>query len=206
MSRWPQSATSGRDGAPAPRPAPPRRRGGGGGAGPPPATRHPDGCQGWAREQVADSGPHAEAFELLAAGAQQTWELAYRDQRVAEADAAWAACMADAGHPGLRVPADVPQSFADTLNAATAEPYAAITESSSAEEKDAARLAADRARAALADDEIALALDDLDCNEEVGHAAVLATVVAERQKEFFDTHQAEFAALWEFAGLDDAEG
>lgn len=99
-----------------------------------------------------------------------------------EASAAWADCMADAGYPGLPTPADSRAAIA----AAWEKEYAPSADFPGAFNGPTSANAA-KFRAT----EIATALADLTCNQEVGLATTLHAVRVELEEAFIKDHQAE---------------
>ena len=159
------------------------------------------GCSGKAQDRVYLRVPATDAVDPEALFAEEALlrEAILTDDRVVATHAEWAACMADAGYPGLADPGDnlvtgdamlqVREEFDARLVALQAEIPPDVDDPSAR-----AALAALQAKAELADREVAMAVADVDCRESSGYAAALAEVSVERQAEFFEAHRAEYEA------------
>lgn len=150
------------------------------------------GCTGLAEQQLL-TGDETDDDEFL--GLQQAMaemvESAERDPRLERANADWAACMADAGYPGLSAVGDAEAAIAADVDAVRAqaqvvtpaEPSASgLTDQSAAEA--AVEAAIDEQLAEISPREIETAVADLTCQSEVGYDALRQEVDAEYQQEF----------------------
>lgn len=109
-------------------------------------------------------------------------ESALTSPATVEASAAWADCMADAGYPGHAAPADARAA----ITAAWEEefvPFAEFPGTLKGPSSDAA--------AEFRATELATALADVTCNEEVGWSATVLAVQVELEEAFVKDHQAE---------------
>ena len=141
-----------------------------------PSTWELDGCAGDAQREIEQSSVFGlweaeEVASLLEAIA--AFEDTLRSEpRIREIESAWAACMGDAGFPGLEAQADAQQQVAAELE----------------------RLRSEGAAAAplreLGDREVRIALADLDCRAQTEHTARLRSVRFELEQHFVDEHRA----------------
>ncbi|MFF2634081.1 hypothetical protein ACFVR6_14460 [Microbacterium sp. NPDC058021] len=140
------------------------------------------GCHDWAQQELEGDNPltSGEHTELIDAVNRFYAQLQTVPELV-ELNATWAACMTDAGHTGFTVQRDAETSIAE----AVAEYYGRQT----------AWVPDDPQLAALGDQEIALALADLDCREETDFRAREAAVTAAQEKTFVAEHRAELEAF-----------
>lgn len=129
--------------------------------------------------EVADGprGPEAEYLAGVRAEALAFLEALATDTRFAEVDAAWASCMADAGHT-YADPAAAQQQLMDELQAEIAD---GVLD---------ADVAAERAP-----EEIRIAVADLDCQEATGWRERHRDIEIELQQEYVDAHRADLGAL-----------
>jgi hypothetical protein len=163
------------------------------------------GCQGWAQNEVygTDDDALADQFAALQAELADVRLAAAADPRVAELDAAWAACMAVAGYPGLARVGDAEAAVRDELTALRTQAWSALpaepTQADVAAVEQSAQDAADR----LAGSEIATALADLTCRDDVAYAVELQGITSEYQQRFYQAHRVELEA-WVASSTDAA--
>lgn len=164
------------------------------------------GCQGWAQNRVYGDplNPGADDVAALHRALEQARLAAEADQRTAEVEAAWAACMAAAGHPGLAAVGDAEAGIRSELAALWHEAWSALpanpTETDVAVVEEAAQDALD----ALALREIQVALADLTCRDEVDYTKTQQDVNVEYQQRFYEAHQVELEA-WLASTTDPGE-
>ncbi len=160
------------------------------------------GCTGWAQNQLIDVGDDTDAFAALQDEMVTMLAAADADPRLDQADADWASCMAGRGHPGLTAVGDAEAAITAELQALQQEAYAAATNpATGVVDEAAAQTALAEPLADLGRREIATAVDDVECQEESGYAAVRAAVDAEYQAEFLAEHREEL--LHWLASLND---
>ena len=148
------------------------------------------GCTGLAQEQLL-TGNETDGDEFL--GLQQAMaemmESAVRDPRLDRANADWAACMAEAGYPGLAavggaeaaIGAEVDAVWAKAAVGTSTQPVPpGLTDPSDAEAAVAVAEELER----ITPREIETAVADLTCQSEVGYDALRRQVDAEYQREF----------------------
>ncbi|MFV0252052.1 MAG: hypothetical protein ACK5H2_01775 [Beutenbergiaceae bacterium] len=141
------------------------------------------GCFGQAQAAVAEQDPAAQVWEdpqfaEFFAAMEQFYEDLESDSDVAEIDAEWSNCMADAGYPGLFKQSDGAQSIYDAVEEAWGE-----------EDPD------DAAMAELSEREIATATADLACRAETDYSQRVLERRFELEREFVDQWQAEIDAV-----------
>lgn len=152
------------------------------------------GCQGQAYLELQAAGGLADpTYEALAAEIERIdTEVVPGDPDVAEADAEYVGCMADAGYAGL------------TDGRATAEWWFAEVQSRMDELGGGGpgieSSVVDAANREWAAEERALAVADWDCRDEVGYDAVVARVRNAAQAEYVDAHRDELDAWVERYG------
>lgn len=146
------------------------------------------GCQGEASEEVYGAGG---AQEELGPAYEQLYERVRADPRLVEANAAWSACMAEAGHPyrdqdeiyeylGEQQSALYEDAYADLP---TEEPAEGATEEFVEPELDEARLAE------LREEEIAIAVADQTCRAEHLPPELEREVNAEYEEQFIEENR-----------------
>lgn len=85
------------------------------------------GCQGAASNEVYGDmgmGGSDDEFTALQEDMNAMWEASMADPRIAELNAEWATCMADAGYAGLAEPADAQNLIYEKTNAIYEDAYA----------------------------------------------------------------------------------
>jgi hypothetical protein len=147
------------------------------------------GCQGAAQHEVAGEDiSQSEEFKPLFDAINELYEDMTAWPGMADLDGEWAACMEAAGHGGHATQVDAQNSVFDDLN----EIYESVEmpdDGSAGGEPDRAALDA------LAEREVALALADLDCREEVDYADRNEEIIREVEQQFIDDHKTELDAM-----------
>lgn len=140
------------------------------------------GCSGWAQHEIGGEDPFqsdefADVIEQL--------NSIYADipslPGMAELEAEWAACMDGAGYPGFEAQFDAQNSIYDKQNGLWGE--------DGMSEPDEA------AMDALHEEEIELALADLDCREETDYRAEYNRITWAAEEQFIADHETELEAL-----------
>lgn len=162
------------------------------------------GCQGWAQNEVYGTDDQlADEFAALQAELEEVRLAFAADPRVAELDTAWAACMADAGYPGLARVGDAEAAVRAELTALRTEAWSTLpaepAETDVAAVEQVARDATDR----LAGREIATALADLTCQDGVAYDVEQQRITSEYQQRFYQVHRVELEA-WVASSTDAA--
>jgi len=162
------------------------------------------GCQGWAQNEVYGTDDQlADQLTTLQAELADVRLAAAADSRVAELDAAWAACMADAGYPGLARVGDAEAAVRDELTALRAQAWSALPAEPTRTDVAAVEQSAQDATDRLAGREIATALADLTCRDDVAYDAEQQRITSEYQQRFYQVHRVELEA-WVASSTDAA--
>ncbi len=142
------------------------------------------GCAGRAGHEVSGDDPlQGEEFRPLRDALQAFWSDTSALPGMAEVDAAWAACMEDAGYPGFDVQADASGSISEAYNAAWTG-----ADGSPVDHLDEATVAQ------LSKTEIDTALADLDCRTSTGYADRTRAAQWAAEQAFVDAHRSELDA------------
>lgn len=157
-------------------------------------TWETNGCNGWAQHEADPAVEDVERFEALWVDLEAMWTAAANDPRMRVASERWAACMADAGHPGLVDPQDSEYRFHDEVDALYDEVYGALDWQSPETDWAAADREAEDRLAAITAREITTATIDWDCRAETGYDDVEHEVLHEYESGFLATHGAEVDA------------
>ena len=141
------------------------------------------GCYGEAQhamegEDPTQSDEHKPLFDAMS----ELYTQVESAPELANLNAAWASCMSNAGQPGFTTQADAQNSMS--------EKYNALWESQTSEEAPS-----ETVTDALAEDEIELALVDLDCREQTDYREKHSELQVELEQQFVDEHKAELEAL-----------
>jgi len=139
------------------------------------------GCYGWANHEIEGDDPsQSDEHKPLFAALEEFWTDSQNDPRYDELNNAWSSCMSDAGFDYSKQP-DAQNDFNEQLNAY----YESQTE----------WIEDDPKLAELGDEEIEVALADLECREKSDYRSKSRTVQFELEKTFITEHQAEIDAL-----------
>lgn len=158
------------------------------------------GCYGAAQHEVYEGGVASGEFDALQEELNRFYETAEADPRVAELDSAWASCLADEGYDALTTTSSAQEALYTEWNELQGweDPeYLALSESWDWEaEPDGPPMPEpdEAAVAAFTEKEIAQAVADFRCQEEVGYTAERMRVDHEMQQEFVDQHADELEA------------
>lgn len=151
------------------------------------------GCQGSSQQAIQEKyGLAGEEMTALQEEMEQLWNQIQADERITALTGTWSECMADAGYPGLAAMEDAQNALMEEQNAIYDEVYG----QDAVEESEWEKLEAEvqKRTATLREKEIATAVADFDCKEEVGFEKVQVEVTNEYQQAFVDTHRAELEA------------
>ena len=139
------------------------------------------GCQGFASHEINGDQPsqeeHAGLYEAMSA----MYEAAQSSPTLVKLDADWAACMADAGYATFTKKADAQESIMTEQDA--------LYEEQSGAGPDEAVLAEMREK------ELALAMVDFTCAEELDYADASMKVQFDLEEQFITDHKSELDAL-----------
>lgn len=157
------------------------------------------GCQGSSQQAIQEKyGLAGEEMTALQEEMEQLWTQIQSDERITSLTAQWSDCMADAGYTGMASMEDAQNALMEEQNAIYDEVYgtgAEIEES----EWEALQAEVDERTAALAEKEIATAVADFDCRDQIDFEKVQLEVSNEYQQTFVDAHRAELEAWVESA-------
>lgn len=146
------------------------------------------GCRGRANAQVNETNATPEFSEVLEA-VNQVPQLVAEDPRVTEATTAWSGCMAEAGYPTLTAISDAENLVNDLVNDFMATNFPGMDP-----EYDAIRASAPEELAELQAEEIAAAVADATCREDVGYSRIEREVSDEYEQTVVDLYQEELEA------------
>jgi hypothetical protein len=154
------------------------------------------GCRGWAQNQVFGDPDAAgtDTFAALQRELEQARLDAAADPRTAALESAWAACMADAGHPGLRAVADAEAAIRTEVTARWDDAWSTLPAGASEADIAAVERATQADLRVLAATEVATALADLTCRDAVSYDAERERIAAEHQQQFTQAHRVELEA------------
>ncbi|TFD54559.1 hypothetical protein E3T55_03855 [Cryobacterium frigoriphilum] len=139
------------------------------------------GCQGFAGQQVTGDQPSEDEHEALFTAMTAMYEEAQASPTLVALDAEWAACMADAGYATFTKKADAQESIMNDSNAL----YEENTETGPDEQT----------LADMREKELALAMVDYTCAEEIDYTDASLQVQFELEEQFITDHKAELDAL-----------
>ncbi len=150
------------------------------------------GCYGSAQQEVTGDDPYSsEEFKPIMDAITEFYTDVQNDPALADLNAAWSSCMADAGYSGFATQPDAQTSIYDELNAYYEDMSEYVEDDPVLEE--------------IQEREIALALADLDCRESTDYRQESLRVQFELEEQFVQEHKAELealkAALQEQAGV-----
>lgn len=150
------------------------------------------GCQGAASHEIYESAPGIDEDEYtqLQDEMETMYEAITTDPRMAELDSQWAACMADAGHPGLATVADAESSINDQVNALWEDdPSADLGPDATEADMQAAQDAITASLAVLTPTEIEVAVADYTCRDKVQYTETQQEINFNLQQQFYDAHK-----------------
>lgn len=156
------------------------------------------GCQGSSQHAIEEKyGLGGEEMTALQEEMEQLFTQIEADERITALTAQWSECMADAGYTGLASMDDAQNALMEQQNAIYDEVYGQDVVEESEWEKLEAEV--EKRTAELREAEIATAVADFDCQDEVGFEKVRVEVTNEYQQTFVDAHRAELEAWVESA-------
>jgi len=154
------------------------------------------GCQGRAQHEVYEGGTTDSSLTSLQDEMNAVWEQTQQDPRMLEVTTAWVSCMGDAGITGLTTVDEAQMRISDKSNAVYEEVHGsqAPTEMPKPEQMADIEAQVKERIAEITDEEIATAVADFDCREEVGYDDTFEEVSHDLQQQFVDTHREELEA------------
>lgn len=160
------------------------------------------GCSGWAEHEVygdaAYGGGEDDPFLELQEDMNRMWESMQNDERITAANAAWADCMADAGEPGYAKVGEAEEQFWTRTDEIRNEVWEGLGPEAGEDAWMAAEEEIQRRLAELSEEEIALAVTDFTCRDDVGFTEAQTEVNLEYQQEFYDANKAELERWAEY--------
>jgi len=140
------------------------------------------GCQGAAQHEISGEDlTQSDKYKPLVDDMSSVWEKLLKDPAVVKLEAAWSACMADAGYPAFKAKQDAQNEVNEAQNA--------YYESGATEEPDEAT------RAEWRDHEIEVALADFKCSKKIDYQKTYLTAQYRLENEFIDDHKSELDAM-----------
>lgn len=140
------------------------------------------GCQGFAQNEIEKDNPvNSDEHKPIMDAMNEFWMGIDQQNVFAELDAEWATCMADAGHGGFEKQFDAQDSIYQALNSY----YEGMTE----------YIEDDPALDAIAEQEIELALVDLECRDEVNYREQQREITVALEEEFIAANKPALDAL-----------
>ncbi|NRG42970.1 hypothetical protein HRK28_18835 [Rathayibacter sp. VKM Ac-2835] len=142
------------------------------------------GCYGAASHELEEEDPTSgEEHEPVLDALTEFYSELPSVPELADLDAAWSSCLSDAGYPGFATRFDAVNSITEKASAVWASA------------DDQGIEPTDPKLVAVKDEEIELALADLDCREKTDYTAVHKKVQDALEQQFIDDHRAELDAL-----------
>lgn len=139
------------------------------------------GCYGAAQHEVMGEDPYNDdEFQPLMDAMNTFYTDMQNAPEMAELDAEWASCMADGGHPDFTKQTDAQDSIMNRMNEIWEDPEATDQE---------------ELLEAIGEDEIALALVDLECRDKVDYRQQQLVLQFELEERFIEDHKAELEAF-----------
>lgn len=159
------------------------------------------GCQGAAQHEVWEGGGFdSDEFEALSDEVNSFYESLMESSELADLDARWASCMADAGYPDQTAPGESYEPLYEEWNELSGweDPeYVALQESWDWEAKPEGPPEPERDEAAVeafTAKEIAMAVADWDCKDEIDYQGEWSRIDVRAQQGFVDQHRDELEA------------
>lgn len=158
------------------------------------------GCYGAAQHEVFEGGQETDEFSGLEDELNRFYETVQADPRIAELNNRWASCMADAGFDGIADVSAAQEGLYEEWNDLQGwnDPeYLAATESWDWEanpDGPPAPEVDEAAKQKFTEKEIAQAVADFGCQEEIDYTAESLKVDHELQQDFVDQHGDELEA------------
>lgn len=158
------------------------------------------GCQGKAQHEVeGDTNVwEREEFADLQEAINQLYNELGSHPDLAELDAKWASCMADAGYDGLAKQQDAAQSIYDDMNALYEEmpqPDPNLSEAEMMAFYEDAEKDRRAQQEPIKEKEVALALADLDCRDKLDYRDAQLKIQFAIEEQFIADHKTELEAF-----------
>lgn len=147
------------------------------------------GCMGRALDQVNEPDATPPEFSEVLDAVNDVGQLVEEDPRVADATREWSGCMAEAGYPGLTVIIDAENLVNDLVNDFIRANFTGMDP-----DYEAVKADAPEELAALQAKEIAVAVADAECREDVDYNLTYREVNTEYQQTVVDMYRDELEA------------
>lgn len=152
------------------------------------------GCNGVAYDEIYRGSAVAEQFTELNAAINQMWTDVEEDPRIGEALTGWGSCMATAGYPDLSQLIDAENLVNELWNRFNAANGNRIDPSLGETDYDAVKASIPEELAELQAKEIAVAVADVTCRDEVRYTRIRRDVENEYEQAIVDTYRADLEA------------
>ncbi|TFD65049.1 hypothetical protein [Cryobacterium sp. Hb1] len=139
------------------------------------------GCYGAAFQKINGDQPSPEDHAAVYDAMSTLYEDLQKSPAIVKLDAEWAACMADAGYATFAKKADAQESIMNEQNALY--------------EDEAGTTPDEKVLADLREQELALAMADFTCAEDVDYTEATTKVQFELEEQFITDHKSELDAL-----------
>lgn len=154
------------------------------------------GCQGWAQHEVdGEDVWQSDEFADLRSKMEELWTQSMEAPELADLNAEWAACMADAGEPGFSVQTEASQSISDEQNTLYETAYGDGSEPVDTESPEFVDPSGTPEMKALGEREIELALVDLECRTKTSYLEESLKLQFAREEKFIAENKAELDAF-----------
>ncbi|TFD59424.1 hypothetical protein E3T43_04835 [Cryobacterium sp. Hh7] len=144
-------------------------------------TWETSGCQGFASHEITGDQPSQEDHAALYEAMSALYEDAQKSPELVALDAEWATCMADAGYADFTKKAEAVDSIMNAQNA--------LYEEGSETGPD------EKALADMREKELALAMVDFTCSEDLDYTDASMKVQFDLEEQFIIDHKSELDAL-----------
>lgn len=148
------------------------------------------GCYGWAQHEIqGDNFWERDEYKPIIEALTTFYSDLQSSPEYAELDSEWSGCMADAGFDGFKTQAEAAQSIYDLINAY----YEDMPQDD--EVSDTFGTPDDPEFAQIGEQELPLALADLDCREKTDYRARQLRIQFDLEEQFIADHTEELEAL-----------
>ena len=152
------------------------------------------GCSGRGYDEIYPALAIAEQFTDLNDAMNRMWTEVEEDPRIGEALTSWSSCMNEAGYPDLAQLVDAENLVNELWNRFNAANGNQIDLSLGETEYDAVKASIPEELAELQAKEIAVAVADITCRDEVGYTRIRRDVETEYEQAIVDTYRADLEA------------
>lgn len=154
------------------------------------------GCQGWAQHEIdGDDVWQSDEFAELRTKMEELWTNSQESPALADLNAEWAKCMADAGEPGFATQPEATQSISDEQTALYETAYGDGSEPVDTESPEFVDPNESPEMKKLGEREIELALVDLECREKTSYTEKSLKIQFASEEKFIADNKAELDAF-----------